>query len=185
MRYTLDGPRSGRSETESRFVAHVSELRECREFSRQNATNAALAGGRRATAAATGGGPAGPGRGALRRVRQFCRSRGARREHTPGFARHAGCPLIPATRTSARSRVVHDYFDVLGLSSAAPASEIRRLWARHPRRWHPDFVGCGSSAPRTDLVPPPADAAVDFVNMTAFTDRMQAAFFGAARLSAP
>jgi hypothetical protein len=72
---------------------------------------------------------------------------------------------------------VHDYFDLLGLSTRARASEIRRRSASRPRRWHPDFGG-GSLASRLDPVAPPrSDAAVDFVNITHVIDRMQHAFF--------
>jgi hypothetical protein len=74
---------------------------------------------------------------------------------------------------------VHDYFDLLGLSSSAPASEIRRRSASRPRRWHPDFGGCGSSLipPPPSPNPPRRDAALDFVNMTVVIGRMQQAFF--------
>jgi hypothetical protein len=73
---------------------------------------------------------------------------------------------------------VHDYFDLLGLSDGARASEIRRLSASRPRRWHPDFGG-GSAARRPQAVEPlRADAAVDFVDMNGVIDRMQQAFFG-------
>jgi hypothetical protein len=72
---------------------------------------------------------------------------------------------------------VHDYFDLLGLSTRARASEIRRRSSSRPRRWHPDFGG-GSLVARPDPVDPPrSDAAVDFVTMTWVIDRMQHAFF--------
>ncbi len=72
---------------------------------------------------------------------------------------------------------MHDYFDLLGLSNRARASEVRRRSASRPRRWHPDFVG-GSLVNRLPLVRPPrADAAVDFVSLTHVVDRMQHAFF--------
>jgi hypothetical protein len=72
---------------------------------------------------------------------------------------------------------VHDYFDLLGLSTRARASEIRRRSASRPRRWHPDFGG-GSLLSRPDPVAPPrSDVAVDFVNITHVIDRMQHAFF--------
>jgi hypothetical protein len=80
---------------------------------------------------------------------------------------------------------VHDYFDILGVPSNAPAREIRQACARHVRRSHPDFfhAGCPRSAgsaagsvadARTPAFP---DAAVDFVEMTPLIDRMQIAFF--------
>jgi hypothetical protein len=73
---------------------------------------------------------------------------------------------------------VHDYFDLLGLSDGARASEIRRLSASRPRRWHPDFGG-GSATRRSQVVEPlRSDAAVDFVDMTGLIDRIQQAFFG-------
>jgi hypothetical protein len=72
---------------------------------------------------------------------------------------------------------VHDYFDLLGLSDGARASEIRRRSASRPRRWHPDFGG-GASLKRPRLESPPrSDAAVDFVNMADLVDRIQQAFF--------
>jgi len=71
---------------------------------------------------------------------------------------------------------VHDYFHILGVSDAAPAEEIRRASRRHSMRAHPDFRdgASPSSAPAADL----DDIAIDFVDMTAIVDRMQAAFFG-------
>jgi len=73
---------------------------------------------------------------------------------------------------------VHDYFDLLGLSDGARASEIRRRSASRPRRWHPDFGG-GSSLKRPQAIQPlRSDAAVDFVNMAGVVERMQQAFFG-------
>ena len=72
---------------------------------------------------------------------------------------------------------MHDYFDLLGLSNRARASEVRRRWASRPRRWHPDFGGgCLVNRPRP-IIPPRADAAVDFVSITHVVDRMQHAFF--------
>jgi hypothetical protein len=43
------------------------------------------------------------------------------------------------------------------------------------RRWHPDFDG--GIAPDRALSPVNADAAVDFVDMSAVVDRIHAAFF--------
>jgi hypothetical protein len=74
---------------------------------------------------------------------------------------------------------VHDYFDLLGLTDGARASEIRRLSASRPRRWHPDFGGAPASRRRQDVEPMRSDAAVDFVDMAGLVDRMQQAFFGA------
>ena len=80
---------------------------------------------------------------------------------------------------------MHDFFDVLGLPSNAPVSEIRRVCARRLRRSHPDFrVDCLPSSTDTaghggaavhDLVP--HDIAVDFVDMTSLLDRIETAFF--------
>jgi curved DNA-binding protein CbpA len=80
---------------------------------------------------------------------------------------------------------VRDYFDLLGLSTTARASEIRRQSARWPRRWHPDF-GAASPGPSTCIEPLRNDAAVDFVSMAELIERMQQAFFGAtSRLENP
>jgi hypothetical protein len=79
---------------------------------------------------------------------------------------------------------VHDYFDLLGLPNNAPASEVRRAHARRRHRTHPDFATGQAAAP--DPAGPAgaplasaADASIDFADMTAFLDRMQAAFFRA------
>jgi hypothetical protein len=76
---------------------------------------------------------------------------------------------------------VHDLFDILGVPSTAPPSEVRRVCARRVRRLHPDFHGSrATTAPAVDAdadLPAP-DAAVDFVDMGAFVDRIQSAFFG-------
>jgi hypothetical protein len=79
---------------------------------------------------------------------------------------------------------VHDLFDILGVSPDARASDIRRACQRHTPVLHPDF---DAGAERASLEARPAprladgDVAVDFVDMSAFVDRMQAAFFGPAR----
>jgi hypothetical protein len=77
---------------------------------------------------------------------------------------------------------VHDFFDVLGLSSNAPVSEIRRVCARRGRRSHPDFrveaspdhSSCGQSGIEASV---PRDVAVDFVDMTSLLDRIEGSFF--------
>jgi curved DNA-binding protein CbpA len=78
---------------------------------------------------------------------------------------------------------VHDLFDILGLPVNAPASEVRRVCARRPRRLHPDFGGreprvlpraSGSAASRDEV-------AIDFVRVADLVDRIQATFFGNAR----
>jgi hypothetical protein len=76
---------------------------------------------------------------------------------------------------------VHDFFDVIGLSSDAPVSEVRR--ARRARRLHPDFrttvdlgtvsPGVAHDAERAAL----RDVAVDFVDVAALIDRIEADFF--------
>jgi hypothetical protein len=73
---------------------------------------------------------------------------------------------------------VRDYFDLLGLSITARATEIRRRTALHPRRWHPDFAVGSADKPVERVEAFRTDAAVDFVSMSAFVDRMQRAFFG-------
>jgi hypothetical protein len=81
---------------------------------------------------------------------------------------------------------VHDFFDVLGLPSNAPVSEIRRVCARRLRRSHPDFrVDCHPTATGAvghggttvhEVVP--HDIAVDFVDMTSLIERIETSFFG-------
>jgi len=71
---------------------------------------------------------------------------------------------------------VHDYFHILGVSDRAPAEEIRRALGRRRSRSHPDFEpGPDRTAP---FDPGHEDAALDFVDMRAVVDRIQAAFFG-------
>jgi hypothetical protein len=77
---------------------------------------------------------------------------------------------------------VHDLFDILGLPINALPSDIRRAYARRPRRVHPDF--CEAGAVTTASIParlspdgPAGDLAVDFLNVSSLVDRMQAAFF--------
>lgn len=78
---------------------------------------------------------------------------------------------------------MHDYFDVLGVPDDASARDVRRLLARRIRRTHPDFQEGPASSPADGEVvrpasrPPNADLAVDFVDMSALTDRIQASFF--------
>jgi hypothetical protein len=82
---------------------------------------------------------------------------------------------------------VHDLFEILGLPTNAAAREVRRACARRPRRLHPDFHDPGAPAAETlrtsgvtgrgaeSLLA--EDLAVDFMEASAFTDRIQAAFF--------
>jgi hypothetical protein len=79
---------------------------------------------------------------------------------------------------------VHDFFDVLGLPSNAAASEVRRACARRARRAHPDFgdppssMACAAAGPwSASSDPARSDVAIDFVDVAALIDRMQAAFF--------
>lgn len=73
---------------------------------------------------------------------------------------------------------MHDFFDILGVPTNAAASEVRRACASRIRRSHPDFT---NATPMTDVATaadlPPADVAIDFLDMRAFVDRIQAAFF--------
>ena len=81
---------------------------------------------------------------------------------------------------------MRDYFDVLGVSHAARASEIRWRHARRVCRLPPDF--CSGTSARIDgacvAVPsvtgPRLDVAIDFVDIAAVLDRVQAAFFAGA-----
>jgi hypothetical protein len=78
---------------------------------------------------------------------------------------------------------VHDLFEILGLPTNAPAQDVRRACARRPRRPHPDFHETGPAASdlyRESLATrsPGDDLAIDFVDASAFTERIQAAFFG-------
>ncbi len=81
---------------------------------------------------------------------------------------------------------MHDLFEILGLSTNAPAREVRRVCARRARRLHPDFHDTGSAAEalRTSLLTgrsPVDDLAVDFIDASAFNDSIQASFFEDAR----
>jgi hypothetical protein len=79
---------------------------------------------------------------------------------------------------------VHDYFDILGIPPGACAQEIRRAHHRRAGVSHPD-VHDGETRPSpaqpsasTGGTPTSrGDVAIDFVEMSAVVDRMQAAFF--------
>jgi hypothetical protein len=76
---------------------------------------------------------------------------------------------------------VHDLFDILGVPSTAPPSVVRRVCARRVRRLHPDFHASAAAVviePDADASRPVQDLAVDFIEMGAFVDRIQSAFFG-------
>ena len=82
---------------------------------------------------------------------------------------------------------MRDFFDILGVSTDAPAQEIRRACARRAWKGHPDFDGVRDPSPSPDASDPAkqiaelTDVAIDFVDMSAIADRMQAAFFSTAR----
>ena len=87
---------------------------------------------------------------------------------------------------------MHDYFDILGVSRNAGASEIRRA-CRHARPTHPDVrdsdarghgrgdraAGSGGTAgPSRGLADGDgSDAAIDFVDVSCLVDGMRDAFF--------
>jgi hypothetical protein len=84
--------------------------------------------------------------------------------------------------------VVHDYFDIVGVSGAAPPREIRLACARRVRHAHPDFTrtaAAASCSPETDAwMRPPLerdprcpDVAIDFLDMGSVVSRIHAAFF--------
>lgn len=78
---------------------------------------------------------------------------------------------------------MHDLFDIVGLSRSARPLEVRRACARVVRRTHPDFQreGSSSEAPwAATMRPARRDVAVDFVDMAAVVDSMQASFFSGA-----
>ena len=82
---------------------------------------------------------------------------------------------------------MHDYFDILGVSRDARASDIRRACCRHSRPAHPDIWdgdtqnrAAASRGATRDTAPGPtelADAAIDFVDAATLVDRMREAFF--------
>jgi hypothetical protein len=81
---------------------------------------------------------------------------------------------------------VHDYFEIVGVSPDARARDIQRACRRHAATAHPDFCvepETPRDAPidRDHAAGDLADAAVDFVNMTAVISRMQTAFFNTTR----
>jgi hypothetical protein len=84
---------------------------------------------------------------------------------------------------------VHDYFEILGVSRDACASDIRRA-CRHSRPSHPDFRDSEFARPTAVAAPrftagdagafrspAAADAAIDFIDVTCLIDRMRDAFF--------
>lgn len=76
---------------------------------------------------------------------------------------------------------MHDYFQILGVSDAAPADEIRRASRRLLGRGHPDFrdrsVAVSGDSAELPAARAVTEVAIDFVDMSAIVDRMQTAFF--------
>jgi curved DNA-binding protein CbpA len=82
---------------------------------------------------------------------------------------------------------VHDYFDIVGVPGDAPAAEIRRACGRRVRSCHPDISGGDGRLGPAGRHPRPeggvafstadSEAAVDFVDMAVFVDRMVEHFF--------
>lgn len=79
---------------------------------------------------------------------------------------------------------MHDFFEVLGIPNDARASDVRRACARRVRRCHPDFhmPGVSLEGPASFGLTNTAqvcerDVAVDFVEASAFVERMYRAFF--------
>ena len=90
---------------------------------------------------------------------------------------------------------MHDYFAILGIAPGAPASVIRSAHSRRCAAVHPDFRArvdrpsfanapegspgdtrrAGSRAGQDPAGP--ADASVNFVEMSAMVDGIEAAFF--------
>ena len=89
-----------------------------------------------------------------------------------------------STASSSIMTVFPLWADILGLPTNARPSDIRRAYARRPRRFHPDFQDAGTvlirgadgaHVPVPDTVP--GDIAIDFIDASALSDRIQAAFF--------
>ena len=74
---------------------------------------------------------------------------------------------------------MHDYFAILGIAPGAPASVIRSAHSRRRAAVHPDFRATGDRPSQTRSFGGrgPADAAVNFIEMSALVDGMEAAFF--------
>ncbi len=105
-------------------------------------------------------------------------------EVRPALASHAG---TRSYQFSGIVRLVHDYFEILGVSRDARPSEIRRACCRSAHATHPDvWDGDVVTAPRragaklSKSVPVTrdlSDAAIDFVDAGAFVDAIRATFF--------
>jgi hypothetical protein len=87
---------------------------------------------------------------------------------------------------------VHDYFDILGVSSDARPAEIRRACCRRVPATHPDIRLGDDLAVRRPRATPSRqriaggeflDASIDFVEASALVDAMRARFFECATTS--
>jgi hypothetical protein len=83
---------------------------------------------------------------------------------------------------------VHDYFSILGLPPGTPPAIVRRASARRVDAVHPDFRPApaptlldAAGLPVADKQGAPADLAVNFIEMAALVDGMEAAFFRSRR----
>ena len=78
---------------------------------------------------------------------------------------------------------MHDYFDILGIPPGARAREVRLARRRRAGVPHPDVqdgethtaLAAVVKVAATSIADP--DVAIDFVDVAAIVDRMQAAFF--------
>jgi len=79
---------------------------------------------------------------------------------------------------------VHDYFQILGVAPDAGARDIRVACARHAARPHANLLEAErreAASPFPGLPGGLADVAIDFPDLSAIVDRMQAAFFRMSR----
>ena len=86
---------------------------------------------------------------------------------------------------------MHDYFAILGIAPDAPASVIRSAHSRRRAAVHPDFRAIvdrpsfakapegkpGDTPSAGSRAGGPADASVNFIEMSALIDGIEAAFF--------
>ena len=78
---------------------------------------------------------------------------------------------------------MHDFLQIIGVARDASAREVRRATARRVQRTHPDFGpgdvrgSAARAGGRGSDLPGWGDTAIDFVDMAAVVERMQAAFF--------
>jgi len=79
---------------------------------------------------------------------------------------------------------VHDYFQILGVAPDARARDIRAACARHAARPHANLLEAEqreAASPFPALPGELSDVAIDFPDVSAVVDRMQAAFFRSLR----